>query len=201
VPKVTQEHLDRRRQEILDGARRCFARFGYEGATVRRLEREVGLSRGAIFNYFPSKWELFLATVRQEVDRSPDSWADGGFEELVRSTLEEDPSWLGVHLELARRFRTVPDLREELSRRLPSRREMVLKSLEDGQRAGEFRDDVPVETLRTFLALLLDGIVLQASLGVEIDIDAVLKLVDDAVRPRRRAAVARPGGRRTHFAP
>ena len=196
MPKVSQEHVDRRMRQILDGARRCFAQFGYEGATVRRLEREIGLSRGAIFNYFPDKWELFFATVLEELDRSPDSWRDGGFEELARSIVEEDPSWLGVHLEFARRFRTEPDLREELTRRLPPRPDRVLKSLADGQRAGEFRDDVPLETLRAFLALLLDGMVLQASLGVDIDIDGVLKLVDDAVRPRHPASVPRLDGRR-----
>ena len=45
---------------ILDGARRCFARWGYEGATVPRLEREIGLSHGAIFNHFENKLDLFL---------------------------------------------------------------------------------------------------------------------------------------------
>ena len=45
----------RRRRQIVAGARRAFARFGYDGATVDVLEREIGLSRGAIFNYFPTK--------------------------------------------------------------------------------------------------------------------------------------------------
>ena len=48
MPKVTQEHLDARRAEILDGARRAFAEHGYEGATVARLEEATGLSRGAL---------------------------------------------------------------------------------------------------------------------------------------------------------
>ena len=34
MPKVTQEHLDARRAQILDGARRAFAEHGYDGATV-----------------------------------------------------------------------------------------------------------------------------------------------------------------------
>ncbi len=200
MPKVSQEHIDHRQQEILEGGRRCFARYGYERATVRLLEQEIGLSRGAIFNYFPNKWELFIAIVRQEVERSPDSWAGGGFEELARSHVEEDPSWHGVHLEFSRRFRTEPELREELTRRLPSRRDRVRESLEEAQRAGEFRDDVSAETLHAFLALVLDGIALEASLGVEIDIDSVLKLVDDAVRPRDPAGLAQRDGGRAQFA-
>ena len=52
MPKVSQQYLDTRKQAILDGARRAFSRWGYEGATVARLEEEIGVSRGAILNYF-----------------------------------------------------------------------------------------------------------------------------------------------------
>ena len=68
VPKVTQEHLDARRAEILEGARRAFARYGYDGATVARLEEATGLSRGAIFHYFDGKKDLF-AEVAADVNR------------------------------------------------------------------------------------------------------------------------------------
>ena len=59
------------------GARRCFARHGYEGATVVRLEEEIGLSRGAIFNWFPSKQELFLALAAEDNERFHALFADG----------------------------------------------------------------------------------------------------------------------------
>nr|BFE75090.1 hypothetical protein GCM10020092_083910 [Actinoplanes digitatis] len=52
MPRVSQDQLDARRHEILAAARGCFARFGYEGATVRRLEEATSLSRGAIFPSF-----------------------------------------------------------------------------------------------------------------------------------------------------
>ena len=44
MPKVSQEHLEARREQILDGARRAFAGHGYEGTTVTVLEEEIGLS-------------------------------------------------------------------------------------------------------------------------------------------------------------
>ena len=43
MPKVSPDRLEERRRQILAGARACFARYGYEGATVRRLEDETGL--------------------------------------------------------------------------------------------------------------------------------------------------------------
>ena len=66
MPKVSAERLEARRQQILDGARAAFARHGYEGATVRVLEEEIGLSRGAIFHHFIDKPALFLALARQD---------------------------------------------------------------------------------------------------------------------------------------
>ena len=194
MPKVSQEHLDRRRRQVLDGARRCFARYGYERATVRKLEKEVGLSRGAIFNYFPTKWELFFALVEEEYERSPESWTEGGFEELLRATAEEDPSWINVHFEFARRLRTDPALRERWAKRLPDGRSRVVESLEEGQRTGEFRDDISTEALRAFLAVVHDGVAHHRAMGETIDIDAVLAFVDDAVRPAA-AAVRRKRAR------
>src|SRR6266853_993512 len=38
MPKVSEAHLASRRAEIIEGARRAFATYGYEGATVARLE-------------------------------------------------------------------------------------------------------------------------------------------------------------------
>ena len=52
MPKVSTEHKQRRREEILAGAQRVFARHGFEGSTVARLEAETCLSRVAIFSYF-----------------------------------------------------------------------------------------------------------------------------------------------------
>ncbi len=60
MPKISDERKTERREQILAGARRCFAENGYEGATVARLEEATGLSRGAIFNYFASKEDLFV---------------------------------------------------------------------------------------------------------------------------------------------
>lgn len=35
-------HVDSRRAQILDGARRAFAQYGYDGATLTRLEEATG---------------------------------------------------------------------------------------------------------------------------------------------------------------
>src|SRR5690349_19443486 len=59
VPKVSVEHEQMRRQQILDAALACFSRRGYHATSMEDIVREAGLSVGAIYTYFPSKEELF----------------------------------------------------------------------------------------------------------------------------------------------
>ena len=80
MPKVSAEHVEARRAQIREGARRCFARWGYDGATVPRLEREIGLSHGAIFNHFDDKHDLFLELALREHQRWDRIWHEDGFE-------------------------------------------------------------------------------------------------------------------------
>ena len=44
-----------RRGEILDAAERIFIADGYEGATIRRIADEVGVSSTALYMHFPDK--------------------------------------------------------------------------------------------------------------------------------------------------
>jgi len=62
VPKVSEEHADARRQQIIDAAYRCFARKGFHQATMRDIYEEAGLSPGAVYHYFDSKDEIIRAS-------------------------------------------------------------------------------------------------------------------------------------------
>ncbi|MEU9706934.1 TetR/AcrR family transcriptional regulator [Streptomyces sp. NPDC047981] len=61
MARVSQEHLDARRRQILDGAARCFARNGFHATSMQDVLTEVGLSAGAVYRYFSGKEELIAA--------------------------------------------------------------------------------------------------------------------------------------------
>lgn len=61
MPKVTQEHRDRRRQQIIDAAVECFARQGYHSTSMQDIFAAADLSAGAVYRYFPSKASLYRA--------------------------------------------------------------------------------------------------------------------------------------------
>ncbi|MEV7479473.1 TetR/AcrR family transcriptional regulator [Streptomyces halstedii] len=61
MARVSQDHLDARRRQILAGAARCFARNGFHGTSIQDVLKEVGLSAGAVYRYFAGKDELIAA--------------------------------------------------------------------------------------------------------------------------------------------
>jgi len=62
MPKVTEAHIEARRQQILEAARTCFSRQGFHQTTVQDICTEAGLSPGAVYRYFPSKDHIIAAT-------------------------------------------------------------------------------------------------------------------------------------------
>jgi AcrR family transcriptional regulator len=184
MPKLTEEAKEARREAILGPARQCFAEFGYEGATVARLEQATGLSRGAIFNWFGTKEELFLALADADAARFASLWLDGGFEEVLRALLVEDPAWLGVYFEIGRRLRTDSSFRERWSQRAPELEQRLEERLRSLQEAGQLRRDVGWQTLGRFMGIVADGLAIRRATGFETeDADELIRLAIDAVLP------------------
>jgi TetR/AcrR family transcriptional regulator, transcriptional repressor of aconitase len=193
VPKVSEEHLEARRRQILDGARACFARFGYEGATVRRLEQQTGLSRGAIFHHFRDKETLFLALAEEDAAQMAAVVAEQGLVQVMRDLLSNAPDvdragWLGTQLELSRRLRTDPEFAGRWAKRSEAVASATTERLARQREAGILRTDVELDTLQRFLALCLDGLVMHLATGATggraDDLEPVLDLVEEAVRRR-----------------
>jgi AcrR family transcriptional regulator len=57
-----------RRQAILDVAAQTFRELGYERTTMGEIRSRVGGSKATLYNYFPSKEELFFAVIAAEVE-------------------------------------------------------------------------------------------------------------------------------------
>jgi TetR/AcrR family transcriptional regulator, transcriptional repressor of aconitase len=61
MPKVSEEHREQRRRQILDAARRCVARKGFHQTSMQDVFAESGLSAGAVYRYFKSKDDIIRA--------------------------------------------------------------------------------------------------------------------------------------------
>ena len=67
-PLTRAERRDQQTQRILDAAKICFVRSGFQGASMQQICAEAGMSPGALYRYFSSKEAIIEAIC--EADRA-----------------------------------------------------------------------------------------------------------------------------------
>ena len=173
MPKTSTAAKEARRTQILDAAVRCFARRGYYETTIEDLVTETGLSRGALYLYYPSKEAIYLAISER--------WGCG-LEEAIRARLTPDlspASILQVLIEVngehvqaeadACRILMegwnlayyIPALAERKAQQQAHSVAALSQLLRAGIEAGEFRTDMQVETQARILMATLHGLMVQ----------------------------------------
>jgi AcrR family transcriptional regulator len=198
MPKVSELHKERRREEILAAAQRCFAKHGYEGATVARLEQESGLSRGAIFNYFENKEALFVEIAGRTSKQVTDVWFEHGLRAALEEIVTMDVDWLSVQLESTRRMLTDAKFRRHAEAKEAELRAGSSERLAKLRELG-VRDDIPIEQAAIFLSIVLNGLAIRRTVGDPLpDLDTLVEVVDSGLAPKvkeRQAARVRAGVR------
>ena len=185
MPKRSQEHLDARRAQILEAARGCFSQYGYAGATVARLEEATGLSRGAIFNYFESKQDIFIAVAIDVTLRFGETVERGGLEAAVREMAAEDPEFLGMLLEMEGQMRHDEKFVQAFEEQARAAGPRMQAWFEEQQRSGAFRDDVSALSIGRFATMVINGLALRVAAGDPTDVDDTITLLHDALAPRK----------------
>jgi AcrR family transcriptional regulator len=76
MPKVTEQHREARRDQIVDAALRCFSAKGFQRTSMADVIAESGLSAGAIYGYFDGKQQLALAVAKRILGNRMDEFVD-----------------------------------------------------------------------------------------------------------------------------
>ena len=72
APKVSEEYMEDRRNQILDAAVATFSRKGFHQTTIEDIRMEAGLSRGAVYHHFKAK-EGIIDGIRQRSAQQADA--------------------------------------------------------------------------------------------------------------------------------
>lgn len=91
MARVSDAHLEARRQSILEAATRVFSHKGIAAATMAEIASVAGISPGAIYRYFENKDELARGCMNESAEAIKNAWTNPAslemsFEELAAAT-------------------------------------------------------------------------------------------------------------------
>jgi AcrR family transcriptional regulator len=145
--KMRAESLAR----INSAALTVFARYGYHGATIRRIARAAGLSYGLVYHYFPSKAKVFrrlvdfalggsLEAMRQFMNAPGTAWQriETYTAMVVKSLFEGETSlYFIIILQAMTQGKTIPGLAAHLTACFESFYKVFVPVIAKAQRDGE----------------------------------------------------------------
>jgi AcrR family transcriptional regulator len=89
MARVSDAHLEARRQSILAAATKLFTQKGIAAATMAEIAEEAGISPGAIYRYFENKDELARGCMNHSAEAIKMAWENPEFAEMSFSALAE----------------------------------------------------------------------------------------------------------------
>jgi AcrR family transcriptional regulator len=182
MPKVTEAHLEARRQQVLDAAAECFARKGFHRTTMHDICQMAELSPGAVYRYFRSKDEIIEAMEEQGRQHSAaviDAVTSERTETLdileglvdVFFSKLEDVRDCAVHIELWAEALSNPKIKDTIVRIDESIREAFNhRVVQAAQKRGEINPGLDPDAVARVMMAFWDGLVLQKTLDPSLDI-------------------------------
>lgn len=186
MPKVTQEHRDARREQILSAAKRCFLRDGFQSTSMQDLFAESGLSSGSFYRYFENKEDVIAAIAEENLlavtallrdlvlaapERSPGEALAAVLEVIQRGNRENQLGAMAV-LTWAEALRS-PTLRDRFTELLGRMRRDLARLLAKQQAAGGLPADADPTALAKLFLAVVPGAILQLALFGERDLNGV----------------------------
>lgn len=161
-----KKKTEAKRQAILDVAAQAFREFGFERTSMSEICARVGGSKATLYNYFPSKEELFFEIVflsteaefdaaHRAIDGTTEDIADSlrNFGETLLAVLYSSPVRAQRHLAISESGRTnIGSLVYE--RGVLRSQNLMTEFLQQAMRLGRLRQAEPLVATRHLYSLL-----------------------------------------------
>lgn len=177
-PKVSKEHLEQRRANILEAAKKVFMENGYERTTMKHVMDAAEVSRGGLYQYFSNKEDLYEAILEEGLRQSAENT-----KEILAS--EVDSYW---NILMVRMFGTDGEPNDEMDPFASSTLEFFVTGRNDehrrkyaqtryhhglpiyqdviaaGQKKGEFSDAYDSRVIAQTIIAFIDGLALDSAI-------------------------------------
>ncbi len=202
----------KRREAILHAAEKVFEAYGFAETTMDAVAAEAGVSKGSIYNYFPSKEDLVLEASHSVVFAAQSEAAsivesDASPTDKMRRLVNVWFQWVtrhvrfkGLTLEVwAASARTSRPNRvsEWIAKTYAAWQDLIARVVQEGMDCGEFSPEGDARRGASLIMAICDGIVLHMILDCGLEVDAPFRedleqAILDALYARRAVRPARP---------
>jgi AcrR family transcriptional regulator len=196
MPKLTPARAKAQRERILDAALGCFARQGFQAATMQDIVGASGLSPGAIYGYFAGKTEMVMAIAseRHQMERRRIEYAlaspslEASLQRLLEGFVLElrDPKeklWRRLAVQLWAESLSNPTLKREALFGVKQAIQALSRLIRKAQKEGRWpRNLDPASAARVMIAIL-QGISLQLAWDDKIDIASFAAALQIMIEP------------------
>lgn len=174
-----------RRAQILRSARAVFIEKGFVAARVEDVAKRAGLSKGAVYFYFSSKRELFLALVHEEHENTYSFLDDAEHDDRQAAVklldlgqkyldyfagLKSPPRFFLMMCEQGIRDEEIREECQAVHQRFV---DAATRILAQGMAEGSFRQADPIAVAQ-MLKAMIDGMAGQSAIGMRPDRDRLL---------------------------
>ncbi len=129
MARVSDAHLEARRQSILAAATKIFCQKGIATATMAEIASEANISPGAIYRYFENKEQLAEGCMNESADAIKAAWVNPSDVEMSFSELA------------AMTFAAIDSPEESVDTQLFLERLLIATRSDDPRAMQEFGDD------------------------------------------------------------
>lgn len=193
MPRVSPQYEQAQQKRIIDGAAQVFAERGYRLTTIDQIGQALGLSKGAIYIYFKSKEELFVAVLQAIYERrfallSTAYQADDPLPVKFEKILDrlgglmghDDDVFIRLSLEGFLESEHIPSLQAIKTASYQRFYALLYGLLQEGQRSGEINPDLNLASVVTVLMAVSDGLMLHSLVqGRGIEPERVRRIISE----------------------
>ena len=189
---------ERRRRQIIERAIELVAERGIDGASLRSLAEEIGVSHTALRHYFDSRDALLIEVYREHETRDDDARGDElrtGVVDAMSATADRNRSVPGL-VQLYATLTTDalqeqhPATRAFVRDRFTDLRDDIAGRIERAKARGEVDPDIDAADAAALLIAASDGLQVQwllspGTVDVRRSLDLLRRLLPDGDDPRR----------------
>lgn len=164
--KVDPVKHEEKRRQVLEAAAQCFARNGFQGASISQICAEAGMSAGHLYHYFPSKEAIVEAMVDANLERAANRFGETAKGKSILDALvahlersaPDDGRGTSLLFDMFAEAGRNPTMARILGEHSHGMQALLVDLLRRGQERGEVDPSLDAGVVAPVLVSLVDGV-------------------------------------------